>query len=87
MKIQIIPGPRDEKKIETINQIHATADAEQWEEFVLDCAGDEGWMDALYHATGTLGKQALEDQANYFHDQLLSDERYYFAARLGGFDF
>lgn len=47
MKIQIIPGPRDEKKIETINQIHATADAEQWEEFVFDCAGDEGWMPSI----------------------------------------
>lgn len=86
MRIQIIPGPRNEEKIETVNQIYALNNLEEWEAFVNDCAEDEEWLDALCHAAGTFGKQALEEQAKYLHERLLDDERYYFAARLGGID-
>ena len=67
MRIKLIPGPYDEEKVETIYQIHNMADAEQWEEFVLDCADDEEWLDALYYAAGNLGKQAVKEQEQYFH--------------------
>ena len=86
MRITLTPGPCDHEKVETICQIYQTANPDEWEQFVLDCADDEAWLDALCHAAGNIGKRALAEQEQYFHDLLLGDERNYFAARLGGFE-
>ena len=83
MQVRLIPGPYDEEKVATVCQVHNMADVEQWEEFVLNCAEDEAWLDALCHAAGIDGVHAMQEQERYFHDLLLGNERNHFAARIG----
>lgn len=86
MTIKLIQGPRNEEKIAAIKEAKRTCTPEEWEEFVLNCAEDEEWLDALYYASDC-GACGLEEQELYFHDLLLRDEQNYFAARLGGIEF
>ncbi len=84
MKIVMIPGKRDERKIEEVREIKSQASPDEWEDYLIECvAQDETYMDALYYADERKGKQALKEQARYFHDLLVDDERYYFVSRLG----
>ena len=42
-------------------------------------------MDAMYYICEN-GDEMLADQATYFHERLIYDEKYYYAGRMGGFD-
>jgi len=96
MKVILVPGPRNEELIREILEFKAkTAAAQDFESFessvewigyVDACAsmGDE-YMDALYYACEN-GDEMLEEQGRYFHDCLLYDEKYYYAARMGGYE-
>lgn len=94
MKVVLIPGPRNEELIAEILEAKARLAADpdndelmlEWGEFVDYCAcqGDE-YMDALYYACEN-GDEMLAEQAEYFHDCLLYDEKHYYAGRMGGFD-
>lgn len=81
MQIMIIPGPRDEQKIHQIKLNREMLSKEDWEAFVSHCADDEEWLDALYYACDE-NQMGLKEQAEYFHDLLIHDERNYFAYRL-----
>ena len=81
MQIMIIPGPRDEQKIRQIKLNHEMLSEEDWKSFVLDCADDEKWLDALYYACDE-NQIGLKERAEYFHDLLIWDERKYFAYSL-----
>ena len=85
MKVKLIPGPRDEEKIAAIKELQKTCTPEEWEGFVLNCAGDEALLDALFYASDS-GEYGIDDQEQYFYDLLMHDERDYFAARLGGIE-
>ena len=86
MKVMLVPGPRNEELIAEILKNKATMDEEDWWGYVHDLVADheEDNFDALYYACEN-GDAMLEDQATYFHDCLLWDERYYYADRMGGF--
>ncbi len=86
MRVVLVPGPRDEELIAEILKNKATMDEEDWWEYVHDLVSEheEGNFDALYYACEN-GDAMLEDQATYFRDCLLWDERYYYADRMGGF--
>ena len=61
--------------------------ANQWKDFIdFEVAENEDLMDALYYADEKQGKWALKEQARYFTDLLLWDERNYFAYRLGNLE-
>ena len=82
MQIMIIPGPRDEQKIHQIKLNREMLSGEEWEEYVCRCADNgEEWLDALYYALGE-NQKAVEEQAEYFHERLIDDERFYYACRL-----
>ncbi len=81
MQIIIIPGPRDGQKIHQIKLNRENLSEEDWEVFVSHCADDEEWLDALYYACEE-SQEALAEQAKYFHDLLIHDERQYYAYRL-----
>ncbi len=85
MDIKIIPGPRNEEKIAAIKELRIESTPEEWEEFVLNCAGNDALLDALYYSS-ECGEEGLQDQEDYFYDLLLDDEKDYFAARLGGIE-
>lgn len=85
MTIKLIPGPRNEEKIAAIKVIYKSSTPEEWEGFVLNCAGKEDLLDALYYAS-ECGEDGMQDQEDYFYDLLMNDERNYFAARLGGIE-
>ena len=86
MKVVLIPGPRNEELIAEMMEAKSRMDAEEWEEYLTDCVcqGDE-YMDAMYYICEN-GDEMLEDQAAFFHERLLEDEKYYYAGRMGGFD-
>ena len=81
MQIMIIPGPRDEQKIHQIKLNREKLSEEDWEAFVSHCADNEESLDALYYACGE-SQEALAEQAKYFHDLLITDERDYYACRV-----
>ena len=78
-------GPNDDRVAEILKN-KTTMDEEDWWEYVHDLVSEhnEANFDALYYACEN-GDAMLEDQATYFHDCLLWDERYYYADRMGGF--
>lgn len=94
MKVVLIPGPRNEELIREIVEAKARLCVDpsndvlmaEWAEFVDDyaCRGDE-YMDALYYACEN-GDEMLADQAKYFHDCLVYEEKHYYAARMGGYE-
>ena len=85
MKI-IIPGARNEELIRELQEKKATLNEEEWA-YYCDMRDDEGdtFFDALYY-TCENGDEMLEEQADYFHDCLMWDERHYFAGRLGNYE-
>ena len=57
-----------------------------WEAYVMEVIDQgEEYFDALCYACES-GAEMLEEQASYFHDCLLNDEKYYYAGRMGGFE-
>ena len=88
MKIVLVPGPRNEELVQEIlkKKLEFTEDEEAWVDYVTDLVwlGDE-YFDALYYACEN-GDEMLEEQAKYFHERLLDDEKYYYAGRMGGFE-
>ena len=86
MKVKLIPGPRDEEKIALIRTMKATLDEDEWINFFDGLANDYSNFDSMYYACEN-GDEMLEDQARYFDDCLSWDERYYYAARMGGYEF
>ena len=75
-----------EKKGVAKQKLEFKEDEEAWVDYVTDFVwlGDE-YFDALYYACEN-GDEMLEEQARYFHERLLDDEKYYYAGRMGGFE-
>lgn len=87
MTVYIKPGKRNEELIEEVRKKKAESTQEEWEDFIdFKVAENEDLMDALYYADEKQGKWALKEQARYFTDLLLWDERNYFAYRLGNLE-
>ena len=88
MKIKLIPDVRDEEKITEIKKALETLEDDALEEY-LDgraCDGEE-WFDAMYYASEEQGDNILATWEEYFHDRLMDDEKHYFAATVGDYDF
>lgn len=89
MKVIFVPGSRNEELIREIlrKKSELNQDNGEWEEYVcaLVSSGEEENFDALYYACAN-GDEMLAEQAQYFHNLLLHDEKYYYAGRMGGFD-
>ena len=87
MKIKMIPDVRDEEKIAEIKKALETLEDDALEEY-LDgkaCDGEE-WLDAMYYASEE-GDSILATWEEYFHDRLMNDEKHYFAATVGDYNF
>ena len=50
------------------------------------CEGEE-WFDAMYYATGERGDSILATWEEYLLERLMTDEKFYFAADIGDYDF
>lgn len=88
MTVKLIPGPRNEEKIEEIRKALVILDDEALEEYLDEkaCEGEE-WLDAMYYATEGRGDSILASWEEYLLERLMTDEKYYFAADIGDFDF
>ena len=88
MKIKLIPDARDEEKIAEIKKALETLEDYALEEDLDGKASDgEEWLDAMYYASEEQGDSILATWEEYFHDRLLDDEKHYFAAAVGDYDF
>lgn len=86
MKVVLVPGPRNEELIQEIKRKKMELPEDDWEEYVMGLVDQgEEYFDALYYACESSGEM-LEEQASYFHDRLLNDEKYYFAGRMGSLE-
>lgn len=97
MKVVLIPGPRDEAMIEELKKrINNMYDDEGDPSEVVDDEliaidemideyGPDEVFDALYYACENREKM-LAEQARYFHDCLLYDERNYYIERMTGME-
>lgn len=85
MKVKLIPESCSKDLIEEIRTMREKLPVQEWVEYVIEGCSDEEFMDALYYACEN-GDAMLEDQARYFHELLMNDEAYYYAARMGGFE-
>lgn len=87
MKIEIIPGTRDEEKIKEIKEARQRLTDEEWQEYCFNLVCEsEDWYDALYYASED-GDTVLEKWEWYFLERLMDDEKYYYAGDMGGFDY
>lgn len=85
MKVKLIPESCSKDLIEEIHTMREKLPVQEWIEYVIEGCSDEEFMDALYYACEN-GDARLGDQARYFHELLMNDEAYYYAARMGGFE-
>ena len=88
MKVKIIPGFRNEEMIAEINQALETLEDDALEEYLDEkvCEG-EGWFDSMYYAIEERGNSILASWEEYLLERLMTDEKYYFAADIGDYDF
>lgn len=90
MIVKIIPGPRNEELIAVLLAAKATMTEEKFGEFVLERLSDSesclDYMDALYY-TSENGADKLKEQAEYFLERLVLDEKYHYAERMCGLEF
>lgn len=88
MKIKLIPDACDEEMIADIKHALETLEDDALEEYLSMrvCEGEE-WFDAMYYATEERGDNILSQWEEYFYDRLMDDEKYYFAANVGKYDF
>ena len=80
MVIKIIPDARNEEKIADIKHALETLEDDALEEYL-----DE--FDAMYYATGERGDSILASWEEYLLERLMTDEKFYFAADIGDYDF
>lgn len=87
MKIELIPGIRDEKKISQIEKARQMLSAEEWKEYCYDRASEsEEWLDALYYASEENAETLLETWAEKYLEELTQYDKYSYAADMGGFE-
>ncbi len=88
MKVKIIPGSRNEEMIADINHALETLENDALEEYLDEkvCEGEE-WFDAMYYATEERGDSILASWEEYLLERLMTDDKFYFAADVGDYDF
>lgn len=86
MKVVLIPGPRNEELIAEIRKAKETMEHEEYIDYMKELADNgEEYIDAMYYACNNR-EAMIEEQAQYFHDCLLNDERCYYAVRMSAID-
>ena len=53
----------------------------------VDSTEGEEWFDAMYYASEEQGDNILASWEEYFHERLMNDEKHWFAADVGDYDF
>ena len=88
MKVKIIPGSRNEEMIADIKHALKTLEDDALEAYLDEkvCEGEE-WFDSMYYAIEERGDSILASWEEYLLERLMTDEKYYFAADVGDYDF
>ena len=88
MQIKLIPDARNEEKIADIKHALETLEDDALEEYLDEkvCEGEE-WFDAMYYATEDRGNSILASWEEYLLERLMTDEKFYFAADIGDYDY
>ena len=87
MKINVLPGERNEEMIEEIKEARQRLSDEEWEEYCYNLVseGEEGF-DALYYASEECKEALLESWGEKYLEELLQYDKFSYAADMGGFE-
>ena len=87
MKINVLPGERNEEMIEEIKEAQQRLTDEEWQEYCYNLVseGEEGF-DALYYASEECKEALLESWGEKYLEELLQYDKFSYAADMGGFE-
>ncbi len=88
MNIKLIPDARNEEKIADIKKALENLKDDALEEYLDEkvCEGED-WFDAMYYAAEDRGESILASWEEYLLEKLMTDEKFYFAADIGDYDY